>query len=99
MVELFKEFQEVCVDTLAATHGEALEISAYLTDPEQIEVVLESYVYGPAGLNSRYVPRRNESFLRLTKSVNGQFANNVVEIGRTPRIQTGASGFFGGNED
>ena len=100
MVELFKDFQEVCVDRITATNGQELEISANLTDPDQVDLVLESYLYGPLGLNSRYVPARNEMYLRLSCSFHGRLRDDIVAIGKTPRYDGGSSGsLFGSGGD
>ena len=99
MVEIFKEFQETCVEKITQTHGEGLEETAYITDPEQIEIVLEGFIYSEAGLNSRYVPQRNEKFLRLSKSFGGKTCNDIVEIAKAPRFQQAGPGFFSGGDD
>lgn len=99
MVELFKEFQEICVDRIAETSGAGLEITAYLTDPAQIDIVLEGFIYSEAGLNSKYVPQRNEKYLRLSKSFGGKAANDIVEIAKAPRFQNNTSGLFSGGDN
>jgi len=100
MVEFLKEFQEVCIDKMAATHGEELEISAYLTDPDQLDLVLEGYMYGKNGFNSKYVYGRNETYLRLSKSFAGNFNNGLVQIGKSPRFgSNGPANIFGGSDE
>lgn len=99
MVEVLKEFQEVCIDKIAATEGKELEISAYLTSPEQLDLVLEGYLYSSVGLNSKYVHGRNETYLRLTKSFNGKFMDDVVSIGKTPKFGGGFGNVFGGSDE
>lgn len=100
MVEsLFKEFQEVCIDKLMATEGKELEITAYLNDPDQLDLVLEGYLYGSNGLNSKYVYGRNETYLRLSKSFNGKLQDGIVSIGKSPRFGGGPGSFFGGSDE
>lgn len=95
MVEIIKDLAETCVDKITATEGKELQISAYLTDPDQIDMVLEGFLYGSAGLNSGYVPERNEQYLRLTCSFRGKLRDDVVAIGKAPRINNSNGGFFG----
>ena len=99
MVELFKEFEEVCVDKITATEGNELQISAYLTDPDQIDLIMEGFLYSEAGLKSKYVPKRNELYLRITKSFDGKLCNDIVKIGQAPRMHNAGFGGFFGNDN
>lgn len=99
MPEVIKELSEVCVDKLTETEGKGLELMANITHPSQVELVLESYIYGPSGLRSRYVQERNEMSLRLSVSDHGKGRDGIEAIGKAPRISTDAGGNFGGLHD
>ena len=99
MVELFKEFQEVCVDKLTQTEGAGLQVTANINSAEQIDLVMEGFIYSRYGLNSRYVSARNEMLLRLTKSFNGKTCNDIVEVAKAPRFNSGMGGLFGGGNE
>ena len=98
MVEVIKDLPEVCVDTIAATRGEELEISANITDASQIDLVMQKFLYSPYGLDDPAVVAQAECLLRLTKSINGKFIDNVVEIGKAPRFMNGNTPFGMGKE-
>ena len=97
MVEFFKDLSEECVDKLSATEGKGLEIMANIDHYALVEVMLESYMYGPSGLNSRYVRERNEMLLRLSVSKNGRGRDDMRDIGKAPRFPNNSlSNMFGG---
>lgn len=98
MVEIIKDFPEVCVETIGATSGESLEISANITDPAQIDLVMQKFNYGTWALNDPSVVAEAETLLRLTKSINGKFMDEVVEIGKAPRFVGSNNPFGMGNQ-
>ena len=81
-----KSPREYCLDGLSAIEGKELERSANLTSPEQFELVGEAYIY--SFMKSKYVPGKNEMYLRLTLSYQGRFRNDLVEIGKAPMYQS-----------
>ena len=86
MVQIIKDFQEVCLDKLTATGGEELEISANITSPRQLDLVMMGNVYGAHGLRSRYFANQKDSMLRLTCSYQGRCRTDVVEIGKSVKL-------------
>lgn len=83
MPQVFKDFQEVCVDRLTVTHGEELEIMANLTSPKQFDLILMANVYGAHGLRSRHFEEQKDAMLRLTCSYQSKCRNDIVEIGKS----------------
>lgn len=94
MVELFKDMQQICLEKLTVTSGEELELLANITSPEQLDLVLMGNIYGPQGLRSRYFQTQKDSLLRLTCSYQGRARTDIVEIGKSMRMQM--PGFGGG---
>ena len=97
MVEIFKDFQEVCLDHLTVTRGEELELTANITNPKQLDLVMMGNVYGANGLRSRYFTQQKESMLRLTCSFNGRARSDITEIGKSVKLPMMAGG-LGGSE-
>lgn len=95
MVEYIKELPEICVDNLMAVSGKKLEIMANIRHPAMVEMMMESYLYSEAGLNSPFVREQHEMLLRLTVGFDGRGRSDVVDIGKAPRFVS--DNVFGGN--
>ena len=80
-----KSPREYCLDGLSDIEGKELERSANLVSPEQFELVNEKHIY--TFMKSKYVPSKNEMYLRLTLSYKARFRDDLVEIGKAPMIQ------------
>ncbi len=77
-----KTLKENCVDALRVTEGKDLEISANITSPKQIPLIMQGYLYSQ--LRSKYVTERTQMYLRLTISYNARMRDDVVGIGKSP---------------
>lgn len=88
-----RTFREIALKKLSAKEGQALEISCNLTSPAQFGLIIESYAHGVLG--STYTTGEKDQYLRITKSYNSEYANNVVKIGMTPEI---ANKLIGGDD-
>lgn len=86
MVQIVKDFQEVCLDKLTVTRGEPLEMTANITSPKQLDLVRMGNVYGEHGLRSRYFETQKDSLLRLTCSYQGRCRSDIVEIGKSVKL-------------
>lgn len=95
-MEIIKDFQEVCLDKLTVTSGEELEISANITNPKQMDLVMMGNVYGKNGLRSRYFTQQKESMLRLTCSFQGRARSDITEIGKSVKFPMFGSGMQSG---
>lgn len=98
MVEVIKDFQEVCLDKLSVTEGPALEMTANITSSSQFDLVLMGGVYGDHGLRSQYFRGQQDRCLRLTISYLARGREDIVQIGKSVKLPTfGAGPFSGGN--
>lgn len=101
-MQVLKTLKETAIDKLSATEGKELDISANLTNPKQMNAILESHAHSHLG--SRYVIDRCDLLKRLTNSFDGRFRTDIVTIGQSPEIVGGGVGSssssnspFGGN--
>lgn len=85
-MDIIKDFQEVCLDKLTVTSGEALEITANITSPKQLDLVTMGNVYGENGLRSRYFTQQKESMLRLTCSLGGRARTDITEVAKSVKL-------------
>lgn len=95
-MEIVKDFQEVCLDKLTVTEGKELEITANITSPKQLDLVMMGNVYGNNGLRSRYFTQQKESMLRLTCSLQGRARTDIAEIGKSVKLPLMTGGMQGG---
>lgn len=84
MVETELTLKEAAIQNLAAEEGRGLEVTANLTSPIQMGLVLESFSY--ARLGSEYVILRSELLLRMTKAVGGRHRSDIVELSKGPEV-------------
>lgn len=84
MVETEMTLKELAVDNLSAETGKKLEITANLTSPIQMEIVMEAFAHSRLG--SKYMIERTELLLRMTKSVGGRHRTDVVELTKGPEV-------------
>lgn len=89
-----KSIREYCFEGLSSIDGKELERSANLTSPVQFELVQEGLMYKKH--HSRYVPERNELYLRLTLSYGARYREDMDKIGTAPVLAP--RGFSGGPE-
>lgn len=98
-MQLLKTLKETAIDKLSATEGKDLDISANLTHPDQIGVILESHAHSMLG--SEYVIDRCDLYKRLTVSYMGRYRSDIVTIGTgpefVPQSSSGSTTNFGGN--
>lgn len=84
MVETELTLKELAIQNLSAETGRPLEITANLTSPAQIGLVMETFAH--AQLGSKYVIQRMELLLRMTKAVGGRHRTDVVELSKGPEL-------------
>lgn len=68
------------MEKLCVTEGEALDMTANITDSRQFAAILESHAHSELG--STYVRRRIELLERLTCAYKGRHRSDLVAIGR-----------------
>ena len=88
-----QQTMDTCVDHLTATEGGDLQIMANISNPSQMNAVMEGHLY--AFLGSRYIPGRTELLLRLTVSYQGRGREDLVTIAKSG----GAAKGFGDPDD
>lgn len=84
MVETELTLKELAIANLSAETGNELEITANLTSPAQMDLVMEAFAH--ARLGSRYTIERMELLLRMTKAVGGRHRTDVVELTKGPEV-------------
>lgn len=84
MVETELTLKELAIENLSAETGNKLEITANLTSPAQIGLVMESYAHSRLG--SKYVMEKMELLLRMTKAVGGRHRTDVVDLSKGPEV-------------
>lgn len=89
-MEILKTLKETIVDNLSATEGKALDISANITAPEQLNAIMEAHAHSHLG--SAYVIDRIDLLKRLTNSYQGRYRSDLVEIGKGPEYTMGNGG-------
>ena len=82
MVQIIQTLKEASLEKLGATSGEELDISCYLTSSRQIDAIMEAHAH--QSLGCKYVQGRVDLLKRLTKSYQGKYTDQVVEIGSSP---------------
>lgn len=81
-----QQTRDLVVEKLTSTRGVELEITANITNGNQIAAVMEGYI--ARQLNSRYGMDRYEMLLRLTDSWQGRCRDDLTGIGTTPDVQS-----------
>lgn len=92
MVEIIKDFQEVCVDKITVESGPQLELTANITSPAQFDLLMLGGIYGPHGLRSAYFEDQRDRALRLTCGIGGRGRSDIVEIGKSVKMGTFGNG-------
>ena len=77
-----KQSKDVCIEKLTSTSGQDLEITANITHPAQMGVVMEGYVCRE--LNVRYGIEKYQMMLRLTDSFKARARDDLTGIGKVP---------------
>lgn len=78
-MQIVQTLKEVALDKLCVTSGEALDMTANITDTAQFRAILESHAHSELG--STYVRRRIELLERLTCAYKGRHRSDIVAIG------------------
>lgn len=95
MVDIIKDFQEVCLDKLTVTDGALLEMMANITSVAQVEMMLLGNIYGPHGFRSQTFGDHQNTMLRLSISQHGRGRADIVEIGKSVKLPTWGMGTMG----
>lgn len=82
-----KQSKDVCIEKLTSVEGKDLEITANITHPAQMGVVMEGYV--SRELNCRYGVEKYQMFLRLTDSWKARARDDLTGIGKTSDMLQG----------
>lgn len=85
MVDIIKGLKEQSLDRLSVTSGKELDITSCFTNVAQINFVMEAHAH--AYLGSRYIKERKELLERLTCSYQGLHRTNIVDIGKSGRLE------------